>query len=173
MTDMDPRRGQVQVDGAHASLHFVRRLRHGPERVWAALTDPAELKRWYMAQAEIDGRLGGSVAMTSGPAQFVWTGRILTWEPPRVFAYEFNAAPRPELPEGETTIVRWELVAHGDETELRLTHTRLTRPTASGFAPGTHALLDRLEAQLAGAPLPGFVERYAEVQALYPRWAGA
>jgi len=42
--------------------------------------------------------------------------------------------------------------------------------TARGFAPGTHVLLDRLEAQLDGQPLPQWMPRFEELMALYPQW---
>jgi hypothetical protein len=108
--------------------------------------------------------------MVTGPAQFHWTGKVMVWDPPRVFEYEFNVDPRPELPEGERTVVRWELASAGSGTSLTLTHRHLTQRTASGFAPGTHVLLDRLAGQLAGGSLPDWMSRYAEVQGLYPAW---
>jgi uncharacterized protein YndB with AHSA1/START domain len=162
--------GQVIIEGDHATLAFTRRLRHAPARVWEALTDPAQLKQWYMTVATIDPRAGGSVDMVSGTARFHWTGKILTWDPPRVYEYEWNCDPRTELPAGEKTIVRWELVPDGDGTVLTLTHRKLTKGTALGFAPGTHAFLDRLEAQLANESLPDWMGRYAAVKDRYPAW---
>jgi uncharacterized protein YndB with AHSA1/START domain len=134
------------------------------------LTDPAALRRWFMTTARIDGRPGGSIDMVSGPSGFHWTGRILAWEPPRLFEYEFNAEPRAELPDGERSVVRWELAAVDGGTLLRLTHRRLTRRTALGFAPGTHAFLDRLGAQLDGGELPDWMKLFAEAQPNYPTW---
>jgi uncharacterized protein YndB with AHSA1/START domain len=109
--------------------------------------------------------------MVSGPARMHWTGRILTWDPPRVFEYEWKIAPRDVLPNGEDTVVRWELAPEGAGTVLTLLHVKLSKPTALGFAPGTHVLLDRLEAQLAGAPLPAWQARYDDVKDLYPAWS--
>jgi uncharacterized protein YndB with AHSA1/START domain len=162
--------GQVLIDGEVATLAFERELPHPPERVWAALTDPEELHRWFMTTATIDGREGGRVEMVSGVARFHWTGRILAWDPPRLYEYEWNADPRPELPRGEQSVVRWELSPTEGGTRLKLTHRRLTRPTALGFAPGTHAFLDRLSAQLDGTKLPDWMGRYAEVKDRYPAW---
>jgi hypothetical protein len=45
--------------------------------------------------------------------------------------------------------------------------------TARGFLPGLHAFLDRLEAQLGGAKMPGFNERFGEVMREYPEWSHA
>lgn len=162
--------GQVLIDGDTATLSFRRRLSHPPERVWEALTDPAQLKQWFMTVATIDGRTGGSVDMVSGPARFHWVGRILTWDPPRVYEYEWNTEPRAELPAGERSIVRWELEPSGGGTTLTLTHRNLTKGTAIGFAPGTHAFLDRLAALLANEPLPDWMGRYGAVKDQYPAW---
>ncbi|HEY9857758.1 MAG TPA: SRPBCC family protein [Stenomitos sp.] len=162
--------GEVAFDGDHATLRFVRTYPHPPEAVWAALTEPEQLAAWYMTQAVIDGREGGSVQMTSGPARFEWTGRILTWEPYRLYEYEWNIAPRTELPNGEQSVVRWELEPVAEGTKLTLTHRHLTKGTAMGFAPGTHAFMDRLGDQLGQQPLTNWMQRYDEVKHAYPAW---
>jgi Activator of Hsp90 ATPase homolog 1-like protein len=42
-----PARGaQVRKDGEKWTLILVRDLRHSPEKVWQALTDPAHLREW-------------------------------------------------------------------------------------------------------------------------------
>ena len=65
-------------------------------------------------------------------------------------------------------MIRWELHPVDEETILHLEHRRLNRLAALGFAPGTHAFLDRLEAQLSGQSLPGWQERYEQVAPNYP-----
>src|SRR5579863_8818804 len=47
---------EVRKDGEKWTLILVRELRHSPERVWQALTDPAHLREW--APFEVDGSLG-------------------------------------------------------------------------------------------------------------------
>lgn len=167
---MTEQAGKVLIDGEEATLAFERRLQHPPERVWRALTSQEELARWMMADVTLDGRSGGEIAMVTGPAQFRWTGRILAWEPFARLEYEMNTPPHEHLPQGEQSIVRYRLEPLDGGTLLRLEHCRLTRPTALGFAPGTHAFLDRLEALLDGAALPGWMRRYEEVKGLYPQW---
>jgi uncharacterized protein YndB with AHSA1/START domain len=165
------RTGTVRIDGQFATIVFVRILRHAPEVVWRAITDPAELKHWLMCtSATIDGTAGGRVAMVSGPAQFQVTGAILAWDPPRVYEHEWTVAPTPHMPAGENAIFRYELVPHGAHTQLTVTYRRLTALTARGFAPGTHLLLDRLEAQLDQGILPGWMPRFDELRSLYPAW---
>src|SRR5260370_20986563 len=52
-----PARGaQVRKDGEKWTLILVRELRHSPEKVWQALTDPAHLRE--RAPFDADGSLG-------------------------------------------------------------------------------------------------------------------
>jgi uncharacterized protein YndB with AHSA1/START domain len=159
----------VVTEGEKATLVFRRLLPGPPEAVWKALTDPAELSVWYMTKATIDGRENGTVDLIAGPSRLHVTGRILTWDPPRVFEHEWKVTPRPELPSGEDALIRWELRREGSRTLLHLEHRRLSRQTAAGFAPGTHAFLDRLQAHLTHLPLPGWQERYQQVAPHYPK----
>ena len=160
--------GDLTFDGDYATITFTRRIGHPPEDVWSAITDPEELKGWYMTRATITGGREGSIDFVSGPSQLHVTGRILSWDPPRLFEHEWKVAPRPELPSGEESIVRWELARDGHETLMTFTFRRLTRGTAMGFAPGMHAFLDRLEAQLDGKSVPEWLSRVAELRERYP-----
>src|SRR5437899_8979549 len=47
---------QVRKDGEKWTLVLVRELRHSPEKVWQALTDPEHLREW--APFDTDGSLG-------------------------------------------------------------------------------------------------------------------
>ena len=162
--------GTVAFDGDYATIRFSRRIGHPPEDVWSALTDPKQLQSWYMTRATIVGGRSGSIEFWSGPSQFHVTGRILSWDPPRLFEHEWKVEPRPELPSGEDSVARWELAREGHETLLTFTFQRLTRRTATGFAPGVHAFLDRLEALLQGERLPEWFGRVTEVRGCYPQW---
>src|SRR2546422_791760 len=147
------RTGTLTFVGEYATLAFERRIPHPVQVVWEALTEPEHLARWYMTKAVIDGRTGGSIDFRIGPAQLHVTGRILVWEPPHVFEYEWKVKPWGRMPKGEDAIVRWELRPEGEETVLTLTHRNLTRRSALGAAPATHVGLERLVAQLAGQPV--------------------
>ncbi len=160
-------KGTVTVEGEHATIAFERRYPHPIEDVWKALTDPEHLARWYMTKARLDPRPGGTLDYVSGISQFHVTGKILTWEPPRVFEHEWNVEPREHLPKGERSVVRWELTPDGDGTILRITHRHLTSQTAKGFVSGTHAFLDRLEDELDGKPLTNWVQRVDELRPVY------
>ncbi|MFN7922835.1 MAG: SRPBCC family protein [Bryobacteraceae bacterium] len=167
------RRGTLIEEGDFATLTFQRHYRHRIEHVWDAISTPEGLREWLLCtQATIEGRAGGRIEMVSGPAQYRSSGEILVWDPPRVLEYEWNVAPVPEMPQGERAIFRYELTSEGDTTHLVVTYRRITRRTASGFLPGLHALLDRLEAQLDGLALPDWFARFAELRAEYTEWSG-
>jgi uncharacterized protein YndB with AHSA1/START domain len=169
---MQPR-GRLVDGGDDATLTFRRSYRHPPEQVWDAIATPEGLGGWLMCtHAVIEGRVGGRFELVSGPTGYHSTGRILAWEPPRLLEYEWNVEPVPEMPRGEHAIFRYELTPHEDSTHLLVTYRRITKQTARGFLPGLHAFLDRLEAQLDGVALPGWVQRFGELMAAYPEWSG-
>ncbi len=161
------RRGTLTLEGEHATIAFERRYGHPIDVVWDALTNPEHLAQWYMTKARLDARPGGTIDYVSGISQFHVTGKILTWDPPRVFEHEWNVDPRQYLPKGERSVVRWELTPDGDGTILRITHRHLTDQTAKGFIAGTHAFLDRLEDQLDEKPLTNWVQRVDELRPVY------
>lgn len=163
-------RGEVTIEGGRASIVFRRLLGHSIERVWQAITDPEELGAWLLASATIEPREGGRIEYVSSPDPVVWYGTILVWDPPHVYEHEFNTDPDRRWNEhlrAERTIARWELEVKGDATLLTLSFRGFTPQTATGFAPGTHAFLERLARHLDGQPLPDWSERFEELRPLY------
>jgi len=81
---------QVRKDGEKWTLILVRELRHSPEKVWQALTDPAHLREW--APFDADGSLGTAgrtVKLTTvgAPTPLVTETRVTRAEAPRVLEY--------------------------------------------------------------------------------------
>src|SRR5207244_6343559 len=105
-TPHSSRAGTLTFEGDYATITFERRIRRPSQVWWEALTESEHLARWYMTRAHLEAREGGSIDYWSGPAQYHVTGKILTWQPPRVFEHEWNVEPRMELPKGEKSIVR-------------------------------------------------------------------
>ena len=132
---------QVRKDGDKWTLILVRELRHAPEKVWRALTDPVHLREW--APFDVDRNLGevGTVNLQWSGTPQVLEARVTRAEPPRV------------LEMGE---MRWELEPHGDGTRLTLWHSIDRRYIAWGTA-GWHISLDVLERLLAGHPIKRIV----------------
>lgn len=148
--------GTVAREGELATLSFRRHLRHPPERVWKAITEPEELRVWCLTDARIVGRRGGTVDLVSGEGRVHATGRVLEWEPPRLWEYEWNVAPDDRFPRGEHAVVRWELTATPEGTLLELTHRRVNPATARRASFGVGAILERLVAHLEGTPFPAW-----------------
>src|ERR1700743_3264035 len=78
---------QVRKDGEKWTLILVRELRHSPEKVWQALTDPAQLHEW--APFEVDGNLDAV-----GTVKLTWVGtpaaietKVMRADAPRVLEY--------------------------------------------------------------------------------------
>jgi uncharacterized protein YndB with AHSA1/START domain len=128
---------RVQKDGEKWTLILVRELRHSPEKVWEALTDPAQLREW--APFVTDGSLGAV-----GTVKLTWVGRPTPIE---------TKVTRVEAPKAlEYGDMRWELEASGGGTRLTLWH-KIDRRFISWGAAGWHISFDVLERLLAGQPI--------------------
>jgi len=145
--------GLLEGDHKTANLVFRRFLRHPIDDVWAALTDPKQLEVWFMVKVTRGPGPGAALEMEH-PNGIHATGRVLEWQPPRTYEYEWNLPPSPQRPDGESSVVRWELAPAEGGTVLVLSHRRLTRPMAGVFLRGLPVFLDRLSARLDGTPLP-------------------
>jgi uncharacterized protein YndB with AHSA1/START domain len=134
-----PARGaEVRKEGEKWTLILVRQLRHPPEKVWQALTDPAHLREWapFVADGSLD-TVGATVNLT-------WVG---TGKPIKTTVTRAEA---PDLLEyGD---IRWELEALGGGTRLTLWH-KIDRRFISWGAAGWHICFDVLERLLSGAPI--------------------
>jgi uncharacterized protein YndB with AHSA1/START domain len=167
----DRPRSTHRVDhGARATLVVRRFVRHPPNVVWEAITNPDEVRQWFLTEAKVDGRVGGRVEMTTGSYRVHATGPVLSWDPPNLYEYGWNVPPGPTLPEGEKCVVRWELRAAQGGTLITLTYRDLTRRTAGVYRAGLEAFLDRLEAQLDGRPLPDWETRIRELRGSTTDW---
>jgi uncharacterized protein YndB with AHSA1/START domain len=145
----------ADVEGDHATLVLRRFLRHPPTTVWRALTDPEQVRQWFLTSAKFDGRVGGHAELTSELTGVRSTGRILAWDPPRACEYEWNVVETGiPLFRGERTTVRWDLTPVEGGTLLVLTHRNLTKAAAAVFETGLPLLIDRLEALVDGRPFP-------------------
>ena len=134
----------VRKEGEKWTLVLVRDLRHAPERVWQALTEPEHLREW--APFDSDRSLG-----------MVGTARLTTVGAPTLHVTESQVkrADRPnvlELTWGGQDI-RWELEPQGGGgTRLTLWHN-IDRNFISMGAAGWHICLDVLDRALAGHPV--------------------
>jgi uncharacterized protein YndB with AHSA1/START domain len=156
----------LHTAGGRTVLVMERHFAQPVAAVWDALTDPAQLARWFPANVEVDGgwRVGA-------PVRFPWrngemdedlTGEVTEFEPPRVLAFTWG-----------DDHLRFALHPDGDGCRMQFEHTFDNRPGAPDFAAGWHVCLDELDAHLRGdethrpdgTPSPKWAElrdRYAE-----------
>ena len=148
------------IDGTLTTIHdrpalrFERPLAHPIERVWRAVSEPAELERWFPAAADWTPAVGET--FEAGDA----TGEVTEVDAPHRLAWTFN---------GE--LYSFDLAAHDDGCVLVFTHVFDDRGLAAQTATGWDAYLSRLEPLLAGGflseeeahePWEQVHERYAE-----------
>lgn len=132
-----------QKDGDNWTLVLVRELRHSPDKVWQALTQPDQLRQW--APFDADRNLA-----SVGPAQLTTVGvsapqvsetKVRRADVDRALEFEWGGGD-----------VRWELEPLGEGTRLTLWASINHRYIAMGAA-GWHICLDVLGGFLDGAPI--------------------
>jgi uncharacterized protein YndB with AHSA1/START domain len=135
---------QVEKGGDNWTLILVRELRHPPEKVWSALTDPAQLREW--APFDTDGDLstaGNTVKLTTvgAPTPHVTETTITRADAPRLLEYNWGGFD-----------MRWQLEPSAGGTRLTL-WTSIDRRFISMGAAGWHICFDVLDRLLDGRPI--------------------
>jgi uncharacterized protein YndB with AHSA1/START domain len=129
---------QVRKDGEKWTLILVRELRHAPEKVWKALTDPAHVREWAPFVAD------GSLGTVGAAVNLTWVGN------PTPIETTVKRADAPRLLEyGD---IRWELEASDGGTRLTLWHS-IDRRFISWGAAGWHICFDVLDCLLNDTPI--------------------
>ncbi|MFC0543144.1 SRPBCC family protein [Kutzneria chonburiensis] len=138
---MDPTLG-THTDGRPA-LRFERHLKHAPEVVWRAITDPDQLNAWYPIRALIiDLRIGGRIDFDGMHAV------VTQLDPPKVFAFSEHAPP--EMHRESDDLIHFELTPDGDGCRLVFTHVFDDRPAAASYGSGWTVCLNALVAAVNG-----------------------
>jgi uncharacterized protein YndB with AHSA1/START domain len=135
---------QVRKDGEKWTLILVRELRHSPEKVWQAITDPAHLREWAPFDAAGSlGTVGATVKLTTvgAPGPHVTETTVTRADAPRMLEYTWGG-----------NEMRWELEASGGGTRLTL-WTSIDRRFISMGAAGWHICLDVLDHLMSGTAI--------------------
>jgi uncharacterized protein YndB with AHSA1/START domain len=134
---------QIRKDGETWTLVLVRDLHHAPDKVWQALTDPAQLREWAPFEADRSlATAGATVKLTTvgAPALPVSETTVRRADAPRLLEYDW------------TGTMRWELEPRDGGTRLTLWANIDRRYIAMGAA-GWHICFDVLDQLLSGTPI--------------------
>jgi uncharacterized protein YndB with AHSA1/START domain len=132
-------------DGDRWTLVFVRELKHPPEVVWAALTDPVELDKWapFAAAENLDEVGETTLTVIDGDQRVDQSATVLRADPPRRLEYTWG-----------DDLLRWELEPTGSGTRLILRHTSGQPGVEPMVAAGWHLCVAVLGRALDGDPVP-------------------
>ena len=133
----------------------IRRLINAPrDQVYAAWTDPGQLKEWFgpenvhtddlVADVRVGGKYRWDLTNAEGE-KITCRGEYLELQPGRkiVFTWQFDDD---EAWENHTSIVTVELSDRGNGTEVRLRHERLPgEKSRDRHAEGWNSVLNKLE----------------------------
>jgi uncharacterized protein YndB with AHSA1/START domain len=131
----------VEIDGRRA-VRFERRYAHSLRHVWQAVTDPDHLRHWFPSpEVSYQPQVGGAISFSGGPyAESTTTGRVLVWEPPHRFGFEWGP--------DELLVV---LTEDGDGCRLELVNFLSDTGAAARSAAGWEVCLEELRRTVDGA----------------------
>jgi uncharacterized protein YndB with AHSA1/START domain len=123
-------------------LRFTRSLRHPPDKVWRALTEPEHLAAWFPTTIEGQRQAGAHLtfAFPEGQAPS-FEGEYLVYDPPRVLELRWG-----------NDMLRFELQPSEAGTQLTVLDTFDEQGRAARDGAGWHVCLDGLAAHLDGSP---------------------
>ncbi len=122
---------ESSTEGTHRVV--VRRRMPAPrEVVFQAWIDPEGIREWMCpgnaasAEAVLDVRVGGKfrITMKAPDRDHVQIGTYQVVDPPSKLVFTWSSAENPTL----VTLVTVEFVAHGEESELVITHDKFVKP---------------------------------------------
>ena len=152
---------------APTTFRLERTLKAPIDRVWSYFVDGDKRSRWFtggdsfsangqafsilFAHRNITNEKPPERWAQMESGEFPMTGRVLAFDPPRLLAITWGDG------EEHVSEVRFEFTAQGEETLLRLTHTKIDSDAAlRDFAGGWTAHMETLATVLAGQPANHF-----------------
>ncbi|TJZ58839.1 toxin-antitoxin system toxin subunit [Streptomyces piniterrae] len=139
---MNPHSDTLITADGRTALRMERRLAHPPHKVWSAITDPAQIGRWFPSEVTVELVPGGAMTFSMpGAAGAPMTGTVTAADEPRLFAFTW----------GEDHL-SWEITPDGDGSLLTFVHTFGDRFGGASFASGWHLCITALAQLLDGEP---------------------
>jgi uncharacterized protein YndB with AHSA1/START domain len=110
--------------------------------VWAVITEPEHITRWFTDSTELDvregaaGRFGWDVRETD--CKHVVNVRVERLDPPTYFSFRWQHPDGTDPSETNAPLVEFSLEARGDTTRLRLVESGLEKIVRSDEARATY-----------------------------------
>ena len=146
------------------AVRFERVYDYRPDEVWAAITEPEQLRRW-LGETELDLRDDGRGSVRFGEDEIA-TLRVRRVEPGRFVEYDWA------YPDEPLSLLRLEVEPRGEGTLLVLDHRQLAVKDVVDYSAGWHSHLDALEQLLAGES-HDWQRRFGELRTTYVDLADA
>ncbi|GAB3749371.1 SRPBCC domain-containing protein [Microlunatus parietis] len=131
-----PRDGTLETIDGRPALRFERVLPYPVERVWRAVSVPAELGSWFPAAADWTPAVGET--FEAGGA----VGEVTEVDPPHRLAWTYAGQ-----------LHSFDLIEEGNGTKLVFIHVVGDGMPLAQTAAGWHTYLSRLEPHLSGEPV--------------------
>lgn len=140
---MDP---YVVVDGHAAMKVFEIYIKTSPERLWQAITDPAQRARYsFGVRVESDWSPGSEYRSGVPGVVDIAAGENLEVDPPRRLVQSFRALWSDEVRTVGDSRVSWEIEPVGTSCRLRVTHDQLPEGANSEVYGGWPMILSGLK----------------------------
>lgn len=134
-----------EIGADTATLIFTRTLRHPPEKVWRALTEPSQQREWmpFVSDRALNDPGPARLRMIDGSeTSAAMEGEVLKSEHARLLSYRWG-----------DDLLTWELRPQGTGTLLILRHETKTPEHLSSFAAGWHICIAVAERFMDGQPI--------------------
>ena len=115
---------------SRSTFVYVTYIRTTPERLWSALTDPAEMRRyWFGNHCESAWRAGSPWTMVRGDGVVVDDGEIVESDPPRRLVIRWQHRNKPELAAEGASRCEMLLEPTAGAVKLSITHSIEREPS--------------------------------------------
>ncbi len=111
-------------ESAESRFVYVTFIRTTPEKLWSALTDPEQMKEfWLGMHIQTEWMRGAPWQMLFPDGRVADTGEVLEAERPKRIRLKWRNEFKPELKAEGYTVCTMEIEPYGDAVRLSIAHT--------------------------------------------------
>ena len=127
-----------------------------PERVWDAITDPQQTRKYFYGALSIsDWQVGSRWTSESEEGEVYLDGEILEIDPPRRLVHTLHVVPEPTAASEAPSKVEWQITPVGDKCRLTMVHTGRGPATMEYTGSGWNTILAGLKELLETGSVVG------------------